>query len=95
LKVIENYKEPYVDIYHRRLRFESKKVMEFDIGIPQLKILFDYIDSFEPLELHDNEKMEACEKKDFKYIPIPFWWNRKLESVIGTIRKYGVNIKWR
>lgn len=47
-------------------------------------ILYLYLYSF--LHMEDLEKKNACEKLNITLIQVPYWWDRKKESLLSTIR---------
>ena len=74
--------------------------MQLDIFIPSLSIAFEYqgehhfkdLNLFGPQQFFnekDEDKIDSCEKKGIKLISIPYWWDKKSESLVATIlQKY-------
>jgi len=82
------------------LRFESTmSMMELDIFFPFLSIAFEYqgehhyksnkiLGESSVTQKRDREKKKICEEKGITLIEIPFWWDRKKDSLIATIQNY-------
>ena len=73
-------------------------MMNFDVCVPAHKLIceyqgeYHYKDNFfrsgiEHIISKDEEKIKACEQNGFLIVVIPFWWDRRIESLSETIRK--------
>lgn len=89
LEFRENFKHPM-------LRFASNRSMELDIFFPELKLAFEYqgephfLDTyyFQPadvLKVRDERKKKVCEENGITLIEVPYWWDLKKPSLLGTI----------
>ena len=87
--LLENYRHP---------KFQSDGLLEIDIFIPQLNIGFEYqgeqhyndmpsiFSPFESSMLRDSLKKGFAVQFGVKLIPIPYWWDHSLPSLISTFR---------
>jgi hypothetical protein len=78
--------------------------MELDIFLPNEQLAFEYQgeqhyhDIYNSMGLlwqrkrQDEEKKELCKEKGITLIDIPYWWDRKLNSLAETIRQQRFNI---
>lgn len=72
--------------------------MELDIFLPQEQLAFEYQGEQHYQDLYfmghgwqqrqrDHEKEKACQENDITLIEIPFWWDKKIPSLVATIHK--------
>lgn len=74
------------------------RIFELDIFIPGISLAFEYqgeqhfVDveylgsSAESIKSLDRKKRQACQDVSITLIEIPYWWDRKKESIVATIR---------
>lgn len=76
----------------------SGQALELDIYLPELKLGIEYngehhyheIPFFGPLEAiqrRDREKHERCQEAGIALVTIPYWWDRRRESLVATLWK--------
>ena len=74
-------------------------ILELDFYIPELKLGFEYqgqqhysdqiiFGNIETRQLKDNEKRNLCQKAQIYLIEIPYWWNKRKESLVRTIHDH-------
>lgn len=71
--------------------------MELDLYLPSLQLAFEfhgqqhYHHSHRGLLLEqqqrDREKIEACRKHGVTLVIVPYWWDKKKESLVKTIKQ--------
>jgi hypothetical protein len=94
-----NYKHP-------NLRFEkTDRMMELDIYNHGNRIAFEY-QGHQHFEFHyqsgsgdvrmnrDNTKRMACKMENITLIEIPYWWDRKMESLYDIIKNIRPDLNW-
>jgi hypothetical protein len=92
-QILRSYRHPEL-VYS-----DTQCTMELDIYVPSLSFALEYQGQqhyhpsyfWSPLERQrekDREKMEACSRKDITLIQIPYWWDRKEESLHATLHKH-------
>jgi hypothetical protein len=87
----------YENYRHEELRHSnSDQRMEFDIFLPKEQVALEYqgehhywniysVGSSLDRQKRDIEKGEVCLNKGISLIQIPYWWDKRLESLISTI----------
>lgn len=92
-EILENYQ-------HHALQWEgTRRKLELDLYIPSLNLAFEYngqqhykdIGYFQPThqyQTRDDLKQQACKLAGISLISVPYWWNRKKESLVATILKH-------
>eukprot|EP01124_Arcella_intermedia_P031304 TRINITY_DN7039_c0_g2_i2.p1 TRINITY_DN7039_c0_g2~~TRINITY_DN7039_c0_g2_i2.p1 ORF type:complete len:429 (-),score=73.05 TRINITY_DN7039_c0_g2_i2:180-1466(-) len=91
-EVVEEYMHP-------ELLWEEGKEhkMELDVWVPQYKLAFEYQGeqhyfdfcgkgTLEGCKERDSKKMEQCVQKGITLIHIPYWWDRRGESLLSIIK---------
>jgi hypothetical protein len=84
------------DFVHEELVFQSGVKMQLDVFLPRELLAFEYqgeqhfYDVFSMgskwnYEQRDVEKREACKMNGITLIEIPYWWDKKRESLEATI----------
>lgn len=86
-----NYRHPHL------LHTSSRTPMELDIYIPSLQLAFEFHGQQHFHHGHrgllleqqqrDREKIEACRKVGVTLVIVPYWWDRKKESLMKTIKQ--------
>lgn len=70
----------------------------FDIAIPELKLIIEYhgrmhyqevfkSDQVRALQARDAVKIDLCKANNFTLIIIPYWWNKKWETLASEIEQ--------
>ena len=89
----------YEDYRHPDLKFIGTHVqMQLDVFVPSLSLAFEYQGEHHFAQLHffapqervgsrDQAKREACKHYGITLIEIPFWWNKKVESLVQIIQQ--------
>lgn len=42
------------------------------------------------MKANDQLKKQLCEQNGIKLIAIPYWWDKSLESLLGTLIHHGI-----
>lgn len=74
----------------------SNRRMELDLYLPAQQIAFEFqgrqhynpsylFGSHSKQKQRDADKKAACERMGITLIEIPYWWDRKKESLVGTL----------
>jgi hypothetical protein len=77
--------------------------MELDIYHPAEQLAFEYQGQHHYLDIYeigsywdvmqkDKDKRQACQENGIKLIEIPYWWDRKLQSLAATIYQHQPNL---
>eukprot|EP01114_Cavostelium_apophysatum_P022095 TRINITY_DN7884_c0_g1_i1.p1 TRINITY_DN7884_c0_g1~~TRINITY_DN7884_c0_g1_i1.p1 ORF type:complete len:873 (-),score=176.06 TRINITY_DN7884_c0_g1_i1:3235-5853(-) len=91
-EVFENFRHPSL-VFSR-----SKEPLELDIWVPSLALAFEYQGQHHYNDIfyfgaqknfneRDTEKKELCENSGITLVEIPYWWDRRRESLLATIAK--------
>ncbi len=89
--MIENY-------LHEQILRDNDKMTEFDIYMPKQRLVFEYQGEQHYYDVYaigpkwyqkqrDEEKKKLCIDNDTDMIEIPYWWDRKKESLLATIHE--------
>jgi len=90
--VFLNFRHPYLS------SSQPFRTVELDLYIPSLKLAFEYQGEQHYHQKHfgwtslfdrqqkDQEKFKECQRQGITLIEIPYWWDRRKESLIATIR---------
>ena len=92
----ENYRHPHTSGL-------SENLMEFDIFIPSLNLGIEYqgehhyqdipyFNNFELYQTRDKIKENFCLENSISLVPIPFWWDKSLPSLVATLSN---SIYWK
>lgn len=86
------------DFVHPDLVFpQTKRPMQIDVFLPSLSLGLEYqgeqhykwhflIGSPSDQQVKDSEKKIQCEKHGITLIEVPYWWDKKSESLAATVR---------
>jgi len=97
-EIIEEYQHP--DLFWN----SGGRSVEFDIWIPKYNIAieyhgeqhyFDIHAAFGPSDLYsdrDIRKKQLCEEHGITYFVVPYWWDRKIESVAASLYQACPNV---
>mmetsp|Transcript_20022 Transcript_20022/g.22278 ORF Transcript_20022/g.22278 Transcript_20022/m.22278 type:complete len:688 (-) Transcript_20022:161-2224(-) len=89
-EVFEDYQDPDI-------KYDDDLPVEFDIYIPELKLALEYQGEhhfhdnpgyFGPARLYaqaDERKVEVAKAHGVTVVPIPYWWDRNIDTVKATI----------
>ena len=92
------------DYFHSEISRESGSSVQFDIYLTKNKIAIEYHgkqhyedipSGFAPLEMHQNrdlEKQKICSRFGIQLIVIPYWWDKKLDSLRKTLNSLNKDI---
>jgi hypothetical protein len=78
---------------------EDLKYYEFDVFLPFLSLALEYqgethyvqtntFGSPEARQQADKKKVRYASKAGITLIPIPFWWDKSIPSLVATIKNY-------
>lgn len=97
-EIIEEYRHP--DLFWN----SGGRSVEFDIWIPKYNIAVEYHGEQHYFDIHaafgssdlyserDTRKQQLCEEHGITYIVVPYWWDRKIESVAASLYKSCPNV---
>src|SRR5690349_19831418 len=97
--MIDRISDVFEDYEHPELFFSSGRRMQLDVYIPNEQLALEYqgeqhfYDAYNigpqwNYQQRDQEKRLACKKHGITIIEIPYWWNRKKESLLATIHAH-------
>lgn len=77
---------------------EAREQLELDLYLPSMSLAFEYQGephfkfhflAGEPMDRQekDKEKREICKKQGLTLIEIPYWWDRRVDTLAATIHK--------
>lgn len=85
--------------YHGLRHQQSQRLVELDVFIPRYFLAFEYqgeqhyhhhylYGTTSDQQKRDQDKRDACKEIGITLIEIPYWWDRKKDSLIATIHEY-------
>lgn len=97
LRAEGNESEVYEDYVHPQLRLASEQSVTYDVFVPTLNMAFEYggeqhydhrVFGAQNKYSNDVDKRTLSLAHGIKFIDIPYWWDKKKDSVAQEMKKY-------